>query len=531
MLPVADHAEGGRLLRALRRAAARAPRAREFEAQTHPRDLERLVAQYCGDLRIVIASKSEPYQHVRRNGSIRSIRSPGGLASALDSVARATGGVWVAQATGDADRESADAMGRVAVPPEEPRYTLQRVWIEPDARAEEFNRFTNGCLWPLCHVVYVRPHFVGSQWRAYQEVNSLFADAVAEAAGEGPALVLLQDYHLATCAAMLRTRRPDLILVHFWHIPWPNPEVFRILPWKHEILEGLLGCDLLGFHIPYHAMNFLDTVSREMEANVDRERSAVRRGGHRTFVRTYPISPDAAEIAQAADSQATLDRVAGVRAALGLGQARVVLGVDRLDYTKGVPERLAAYERFLETHPEARAGVAFVQIGVPTRVDLPEYRALMQQVEEGAARINSRFAENGRPLMHLITRSLDFEELIPYYVLADVLAVTSLHDGMNLVAKEYVAARTRLDGVLLLSPYTGASRELDHALQVSPFDIEALSQGIARALAMPPSEQARRMRELREIVGAQNIYDWARKLIRDVRRLHLLPGARRPAAR
>ena len=518
-------------MRALRRAAARPRHSRGFEEQTSQADLERLVGQYCEGVQIVIASNREPYQHVRGAAGIEAIRSPGGLASALDSVARATRGVWVAQASGEADRESSDAEGRVLVPPGEARYTLQRIWVEPEDLAADYHRFSNGCLWPLCHIVYVRPHFVDAQWRAYQQVNAQFADAILRTAAGRPTLVLLQDYHLALCAARLREQRPDLAIVLFWHIPWPNPEVIRILPWRRELLAGLLACDLLGFHIPYHAMNFLDTVAREMEAHIDRERDAVRRRRHRTFVRSYAVSPDAAEISRAAAEPWAIEAAQALRRTMALGEARVVLGVDRLDYTKGVPERLAAYERYLETHPEERGRVAFIQIAVPTRVDLAEYQALSRAVTEKVEELNARFGSAGRPVIHLITRNLDFRELIPYYVLADVMAVTSLHDGMNLVAKEYVAARVNQDGALILSPFTGASRELEHAIQVSPYDTEALAQSVARALHMPLEEQTRRMRELREVVRAQNIYDWALRLFRDARRLHVMPGARRPPAR
>jgi len=517
---------GTRVLRALRRAATRQSQRREFERQTGPADLERSVREYCGDTQIVIASNREPFQHVHAPEGIRVIRSPGGLASALDSVARATNAVWVAQATGDADRETADERGRVAMPPGANRYTLQRVWIEPESHAEGYNRFSNGCLWPLCHVVYVRPHFVAEEWRDYREVNEQFADAIVSSLGPEPALVLLQDYHLALCAARLRERRPDLSIVLFWHIPWPNPEVFRILPWKLEVLEGLLACDLLGFHIPHHAMNFMDTVATEMEAHIDRERSAVRRRGHRTFVRAYAIGPDVAEISMAASDSGTRREVERIRETLGLGDAQVILGVDRLDYTKGVPERLEAFGRFLELNPSQRGRVVMVQIGVPTRVDLPEYQALMADVERRVERLNADYGKDGRNAVHLITRNLGFGELIPYYVLADVMAVTSLHDGMNLVAKEYVAARPGLDGVLVLSPFTGASRELEHAIQVSPYDTEGLALALHRALVLNPVERTERMRALREVVASQNVYDWARKLIRDVRRLHLLPGLR-----
>jgi trehalose 6-phosphate synthase len=518
-----------RVRRALSRAAAKATHRRDISAQTTPAQLERSAREFLGRSRIIIASNREPYQHVHRNGSIQAIRSPGGLASALDSVARATNATWVAQATGDADRESSDANGRVRMPPGADRYVLQRIWIEDGERAGGYNRFANGCLWPLCHIVYVRPHFVASQWQAYQEVNRQFADAILQAAGDEPAIVLLQDYHLALCAAQIRAKRPDLTVVLFWHIPWPNPEVFRVLPWKREILEGLLACDLLGFHIRYHGMNFMEAVGQELEALIDRERWAVRRRGRRTYVRDYAISPDAAEISTVAGMATTEAAVRRIRAQLGIGDARVILGVDRLDYTKGIPERLDAFGRMLETDPDLVGRVVMIQIAVPSRVDLPEYQAIGQQVTEGVERLNARFGQDGKPVVHLITENLDFADLIPYYVLGDVMAVTSLHDGMNLVAKEFVAATNDLNGVLVLSPFTGAARELEHAIQVSPYDTEGLAAALHRALTMAPEERARRMRSLRDVVAAQNIYDWARKLLRDVRRLHLLPG--RPTVR
>jgi len=522
---------GGRVRRALTRMASRQALGAEISEQTRPEDLAREARVCLGDAPIVIASNREPYQHVHTPTGIEVIRSAGGLASALDSVARATGATWVAQGAADADRAACDAMGRVRVPPGEERYVLQRLWLEPEARALEYRRFCNGCLWPLCHIVYVRPHFEAARWRAYQEVNEQFAEAILASLGPEPGVVLLQDYHLGLCASALRARRPDLSIIMFWHIPWPNREVYRTFPWRRELLEGLLACDLVGFHIQYHAANFLDTVAQELESNIDQERMAVRRRGRKTFVRTYPISPDAAEISLAASEPWAVRAASEIRSSLGLNGRRVVLGVDRLDYTKGIPERLAAYHHLLETRPEMRGKVSFIQIGVPSRVDLPEYQALAVQVEESCARLNQRFGEPGRPVIHLIMKNLGFRDLIPYYVLADAAVVSALHDGMNLVAKEYVAAKVNLDGALVLSPFTGAARELDQAIQASPYDAEALAAAIARALTLSPDERTRRMRAMREVVASQNIYDWAIKILRDARRLHLVPGAGRPGSK
>jgi len=517
--------------RALTRMANRQALGTEISEQTRPEDLTRAAQTFLGDAPIVIASNREPYQHVRTPDGIEVIRSAGGLASALDSVARATGATWVAQGVADADRIVCDSLGRVRVPPGDERYTLQRVWLEPEIRSVEYRRFCNGCLWPLCHIVYVRPHFDAARWRAYQEVNEQFADAILASLGPRPGLVLLQDYHLGLCASALRARRPDLSIVMFWHIPWPNREVYRTFPWRRELLEGLLACDLVGFHIQYHAMNFLDTVAQELEAHIDQERFAIRRRGRKTFVRTYPISPDAAEISLAASEPWATRAAAELRESLQLGTRSVVLGVDRLDYTKGIPERLSAFELLLETRPELQGKVSFVQIAVPSRVDLPEYQALADDVEAHAVRLNNRFGTPGHPAVHLILRNLGFRDLIPYYVLADVAVVSALHDGMNLVAKEYVAAKVNRDGALVLSPFTGAARELDQAIQASPYDTEALAAAIGRALTLSPEERGRRMKSMREVVASQNIYDWAIKILRDARRLHLVPGARPGAAR
>ena len=521
---------GERVRQALTRMARRQALGSEVSEQTRPEDLARAARSYVGDAQIVIASNREPYQHVSTPSGIEVVRSAGGLASALDSVARATGATWVAQGAADADRIVCDASGRIRVPPGSERYTLQRLWLSPESQALEYRRFCNGCLWPLCHIVYVRPHFVGTRWRAYQEVNNQFAEAILGALGPKPGLVLLQDYHLGLCASALRARRPDLSIIMFWHIPWPNREVYRTFPWRRELLEGLLACDLVGFHIQYHATNFMDTVAQELESHIDNERFAIRRRGRKTFVRTYPISPDAAEISLAASEPWATRAADQIRDSLGLKGIPVILGVDRLDYTKGIPERLLAYEHLLETRPELRGRVVFIQISVPSRVDLPEYQSLAETVEELAARLNRRFGTAGRPAVHLIMRNLGFRDLIPYYVLADVAVVSALHDGMNLVAKEYVAAKVNLDGALVLSPFTGAARELDQAIQASPYDIEALASAIGRALTLDPAERARRMRAMREVVAGQNIYDWASKILRDARRLHLVPGAARPAA-
>lgn len=517
-------------LRRMRDAASRAAervreRAEEPVATTR-RDLERWAREQLGAWRIVVVSNREPYSHHHRDGGIEWVRNAGGLTVALDAAIRATGGVWVAHGSGDADRETVDARDHAACPPDRPRYTLRRVWLSDEDHRRYYAGFSNGGLWPLCHIVYVRPRFEREDWERYGDVNRRFADAVLEEVGDGPALVFLQDYHLARAAEFLRAARPDLRLAQFWHIPWPNAEVFRRLPWREEVLRGLLANDLLGFHVPLHAQNFMQTVADSLEARVDFERMSVDFAGRRTLVRALPIGVDAEEIGAMARSAATEAAVDAWRERLGLGDRHVWLGVDRLDYTKGIPERLEALERLYELHPELIRRLAFVQVGVPSRIELAEYRAVRDRTREIVERIHRRFAPGGGRLGHLIEDNLDFRQLVPLYAMADVCAVTALHDGMNLVAKEYVAASPDLEGALVLSTFTGAARELEQAWVVSPYDRDALAEAFHAALVEPAPARRERMRALRGSVLRRTVFDWAIDVLESAARLvPASPGA------
>ena len=493
---------------ALSRAVLRSKKRNDGPLRTTRADLADWARANLGDRRLLVVSNREPWSHVHRDGAIHAVRNAGGLTVALDAVMQALGGVWVAQGSGDADRETVDAADRVGCPPNQPRYQLRRVWLTPEELAGYYSGFANSALWPLCHVVYVRPRFELTDWDTYREVNQRFAEAVlAEAAG-GPALVFLQDYHLALAARTIKAARPDLTISMFWHIPWPNPEIFRVIPWQREILEGMLAADLLGFHIRRHALNFLDAVAETLEARVDHEQMAVERAGRRTWVRSFAISVDAEELAALAEAPETVQAALQLRRDLGAEHCAVALGVDRLDYTKGLVERFDALERMLEKYPAWQGRFVFVQIAVPSRIELPEYRAVQSAVRERAAKLNARFPRSGGPTVHLIEGNLDFRELVPWYRLADLCTVTSLHDGMNLVAKEYIAASPDLDGALVLSPFTGAARELERAWIVSPYDREALADGFHLALTAPPAERQERMAALRETVLRRNVFDW-----------------------
>ncbi|HYM80322.1 MAG TPA: trehalose-6-phosphate synthase [Candidatus Limnocylindria bacterium] len=515
MQPFADKIRG-----AAQRAAQR--QQPDGPPRTRREDLEAWAHSHLRGQKLVVVSNREPYSHVRDDDGVRWIRNAGGLTVALDAVSQTLGGLWVAHGSGNADRETADDRGRIGCPPDRPRYVLKRVWLSAEDEALYYSGLANSALWPLCHVVYVRPRFRLRDWERYRDVNRRFAEAVLEEIGDEPAFVFLQDYHLALAARFLKERRPDLEVALFWHIPWPNEEVFRIFPWKQELLEGMLANDLIGFHIRYHALNFLDAVSNELEARVDHERIAVERGGKRTWVRHFPISVNATEIAAMSDGAEAQSAARALRQRFGIGEdGKIGLGVDRMDYTKGIPERLEAVERMLEKYPEWSGRFSFVQIGVPSRIELREYRNVQIRTRRRIDRINRRFGTPERPVAHLIEANLDFRELVPYYRVADLCAVTSLHDGMNLVAKEYLASKTDLSGALVLSPFTGAARELERAWLISPYDREGMADAYHRALSEPEDASRERMRALRETVLRRNIFDWAIEVLNTAQRLTL----------
>jgi len=460
-------------------------------------------------------SNREPYEHVYGDHGIECRVPASGLVTALEPVLCACEGTWIAQATGNADKEAVTDGCRLRVPPEHHQYTLRRVWLTPEEEQGFYLGFANEGLWPLSHIAHTRPIFRASDWEAYKTVNQRFAEAtLEEIEDEESPVILAQDYHFALLPRIIKQRRPDARLAIFWHIPWPNPEAFGICPWQRELLDGLLGADLIGFHIQAHCNNFLDSVDRSLECRIDREYFRVTKDGHRTQVQPFPISVavDAPETARASFELPHLER-ARLLAKLGVRATYMGIGVDRIDYTKGIPERFRGIERFLEACPAYRNEFTFVQIGSPSRTSIPRYQNFVHEVIEEAERINRRFQSgNWKPIV-LLTRQHSHEEILPYYRTADVCMVTSLHDGMNLVAKEFVAARHDDQGVLLLSRFTGASHELADALIVNPYDTEEVAQALHRALEMSPEERGIRMQRMRAIVKERNIYRWAGNLI------------------
>ncbi len=468
--------------------------------------------------RLLVVANREPYIHQYRDGEVEWIRPAGGLTTALDPVMRACGGTWVAHGSGDADRDATGPDGRVGVPPDDPTYVLRRVWLSKEEEEGYYYGFANSTLWPMCHQVYQRPTFDADHWRVYRDVNQKFADAVLEEAADGPALVFVQDYHFALLPRMLKDARPDLVVAQFWHIPWPHPETFQVCPWGAELLAGMLGNDLLSFQTQHHCNNFLDTVDRTMECRIERDRFAAVCGGRDTLVRPYPISVDP-DLADEYLGPAWERKAAGLRRRYRLGSRPLLVGVDRVDYTKGIPERLVAVERLLDTQPELKGKFHFVQVGAPSRTHLPAYRDLNDRVQEVADRINWKHGSAGWQPVVFLNEHLGPADIYVLYRMAAGCVVSSLHDGMNLVAKEFVTARPDEQGVLVLSKFAGAARELTDAVLVNPMDADGLANGLHLALTMPAAEQERRMRRMRAQVADHNIYRWAGVLLSEAGRL------------
>ena len=476
-----------------------------------------LQEQFAGD-QVVLVSNREPYIHVRTPQGLQVQRPASGLVTAVEPVMRACSGTWIAHGSGSGDREATDADGHVAVPPSDPSYTLRRLWLSREQERGYYYGLANEGLWPLCHIAHVRPVFRSQDWQHYHDVNRLFAKAVVEEAEADDPIVLIQDYHFALLPRMVRDRLPRATIITFWHIPWPNPESFGICPWRTEIIDGLLGSTILGFHTRFHGNNFLQTVDRFVEARIEQESSTVSFGGHLTQVESYPISiawPEAPSTPEA--TRETRDRV---RNALGIGPTHpLALGIDRLDYTKGIIERMRAVERLLEMKPEWIGRFTFLQISAPSRSALDEYQHFESEVRATAAQINSRFSEGAWQPIVLRVEHHDSESVRAHYKACDVCLVTSLHDGMNLVAKEFVAARDDERGCLILSQFAGAARELHEALIVNPYHTEQVAESLHRALSMPDAEQRERMRSLRQLVMEFNVYRWAGRMLMDAARL------------
>jgi trehalose-6-phosphate synthase len=481
--------------------------------------LKSVIQEKIGEHKFVVVSNREPYIHVYSAGGIKCITPASGMTTALDPVMSASGGTWVAAGMGEADKDVVDGKDRIRVPPEAPSYTLRRVWLSREEANSFYYSYSNEGLWPLCHIVHVRPIFRERDWQIYTAVNRKFADVVLEEIGDDKAFVFIQDYHFALLSAMIKERRPDIVVAQFWHIPWPNPEAFRVCPNAAEILDGLLGNDILGFHIRYHCLNFLDSVDRFLEVRVDRERLSVFKGGLETLVRPFPISVDFERIERIADSAAVAERVRAIRSDFRFRGRLLAVGIDRMDYTKGIIERFAAVDSFLEKYPEYVGRFVFLQLGPLSRIHIPRYKQYNDEMYHAMVDINERWGRNGWEPIILQKAHLGLEEVVSHFRAADLCVVSSIHDGMNLVAKEFVASRTDGSGVLILSQFTGSSRELEQALLVNPLAADRFADAIKQGLEMSEAEKGERMGRMRDAVRENNVYRWAGKIVSEMKKL------------
>ena len=490
-----------------------------IKVEWSPATLRTLLEEELPSTQVLVVSNREPYIHNRKNGEIELQIPASGLVAAVEPVMRACGGTWIAHGSGSADKETVDASDRIAVPPADPAYMLRRVWLSEEEQEGYYYGFANEGLWPLCHIAFIRPIFRESDWKHYVAVNERFADAVVKEATQDDPIVLVQDYHFALLPRMVRQRLPKATIVTFWHIPWPNSETFSICPWREEIIDGLLGSTILGFHTQFHCNNFLEATDRFMESRIDRERASVTTSGMETLIRAYPISiewPPAALASQAPVEQCRQ----AVRERFSLPPDAVLLvGIERFDYTKGILDRLRAVDDLLAREPSWKGRLVFIQAAAPTRNRLERYSELQEEGLRLAVEINERHGTGDYRPVELVVRHHSPDEVYELFRAADACIVSSLHDGMNLVAKEFVAARDDEQGVLILSSFAGASRELSEALIVNPYDSSAMASTLERALLMPKQEQRDRMRLMRELIRERNVYRWAAQMLMDASRL------------
>ena len=487
-----------------------------------PDRLRQTLRRHLRGEKIIVVANREPFIHDRApDGSIVVRHPASGLVTALEPVMRACSGVWIAHGSGTADRETADRRGRLDCPPGERAYQLRRVWLSPEEERGFYYGLSNEGLWPLCHLAHTRPLFRRDDWEHYRRVNQRFAEAVCQEADVPDPVVLVQDYHFALVPRMIRERLPNATVLSFWHIPWPHAEQLAICPWHVELLEGLLGSSIVGFHTQQHCNNFIEAADRFLEARIDRERLGVVLGGRTSLVRPYPISIEWPP-RWLAGSPSVAECRAGVLRDLGLpDDTLLAVGIDRLDYTKGIEERLLAVERMLERFPRFRGRFVFAQIAAPSRTEIQRYQQLGRDVEAIVERVNRRFGSGDYRPIRLLREHHEPPAVFRLYRAANVCCVSSLHDGMNLVAKEFVAARDDCQGVLVLSPFTGAARELTEALIANPYDLERSSGALAAALQMPADEQRARMLAMRHFISEFNVYRWAERMLVDAARNRL----------
>src|SRR3989338_7530502 len=469
---------------------------------------------------VIIVSNREPYIHNRtKDGNVVVQHPASGLVTALEPIMKTCSGTWIAHGSGNADREFVDEKSRLRVPLDNPKYMLRRVWLTEEEEEGYYYGFSNEGIWPLCHIAHTRPIFRSQDWEQYVRVNKKFSEVVLSEVKSKDPIILIQDYHLALLPMLIRDKLPDAIIITFWHIPWPNPEAFGICPWKEEILEGLLGSTIVGFHIQFHCNNFIETIDRFLECRIDKEHSTISFLEKMTAVKAYPISIEWPP--HWLDLQKSFNECSSkIRSINGLSEKILVgLGIERLDYTKGIIERFLAIEKLLEQYPQWIGKFSFIQIAAPSRSRIETYRQLQEEVMNVSERINKKFSTSQTPPIILKIEHHEPTQIFEYYRGSDLCFVSSLHDGMNLVAKEFISARNDEQGVLILSHFTGASRELPEAIIVNPYDIDQCAYALHTALSMHPFEQRERMRSMRNYVQEHNVFRWAGRMLIDASRV------------
>ncbi|MFA5231208.1 MAG: trehalose-6-phosphate synthase [Candidatus Omnitrophota bacterium] len=479
--------------------------------------LKDLIHAKLGDNSLFVVSNREPYMHVfdENLGKEICIRPASGVVTAIHPILSACGGTWIAHGSGNADKKFVNSKDKLGIPPEDNRYILKRVWLSKEEEQGYYYGFSNEGLWPLCHNTHTRPVFRESDWHMYKEVNQKFADSVLSELPASSPFIFVQDYHFTLLPKMIKERRPDAKIALFWHIPWPTPEAFMICPYQNEILEGMLGCDLIGFHVQNHCNNFLDTANRLLESRVDTEKFSVVRSGKETFIRAFPISINA-RIGDGSFKVDPIREVEKLKKEFELKNEVVAVGVDRIDYTKGIVERILAIDRFLEKYPEHKKKFVFIQLAAPSRTHIKRYHDLIGEIDELIEKINWKYIDGDwKPIVYL-KKHFSQDDIQPYYRLGDICIVSSLHDGMNLVAKEYIAEKDDLSGALILSQFTGAARELTDAILINPYAIEEFADSIKLAIEMPKEEKRKRMENMRKVIAENNIYRWAANIITEL---------------
>ncbi|PIP20227.1 MAG: trehalose-6-phosphate synthase [Candidatus Omnitrophica bacterium CG23_combo_of_CG06-09_8_20_14_all_40_11] len=479
--------------------------------------LKDLIHAKLGENTLFVISNREPYMHVvdESTGMTKCIMPASGVVTAIHPILCACGGTWIAHGGGNADKKFVNSKDKLGVPPEDNRYILKRVWLTKEEEDGYYYGFANEGLWPLSHNTHTRPIFRESDWQMYKKVNQKFAESVLEELPVKSPFIFIQDYHFTLLPKLIKEKRPDATIALFWHIPWPNPESFSICPYHKEILDGMLGCDLIGFHVQNHCNNFLDTANRLLESRVDTEIFSVTRFGKETFVRAFPISVDG-HISDGSFKVEPIREIEKLKKEYELEDKIVGLGVDRIDYTKGIIERILAIDRFLEKCPQYKKKFVFIQLAAPSRTHIKRYHDLIGEIDELVEKKNWKYLDgNWKPIIYL-KRYFSQDEIEPFYMLADFCIVSSLHDGMNLVAKEYVAAKKDLTGSLILSQFTGAARELTDAIQINPYSIEEFAESIKLTIEMPLEEKRKRMENMRQVIIENNVYRWAANIITEL---------------